>query len=196
MAVHILQSFLWPCVYRLKKISQQTRDIHPMLFQCWATVFKSGPTLKQHWVNALCLLGYQTEHRLHSSLCSVMVSGKLTLVHSIKIVMDYDILHSMIWFKILNVSHKCDRRTQRIETNVCLARLNPLSPHDALKHHFTFLKIELIFLQLGVLVWKSKWNWFTNTWQFSLIFKPHQIIFIHYKSRIAAWQWQIQAWKG
>ena len=29
--------------------------------------------------------------------------------------------------------------------------VNPLSPHDALKHHFTSLKTDLIFLQLGVL---------------------------------------------
>ena len=29
--------------------------------------------------------------------------------------------------------------------------LNPLSPHDALTHHFTSLKTDLIFLQLGVL---------------------------------------------
>ena len=28
---------------------------------------------------------------------------------------------------------------------------NPLSPHDALKHHSTSLKTDLIFLQLGVL---------------------------------------------
>ena len=28
---------------------------------------------------------------------------------------------------------------------------NPLSPHDALKHHLTSLKTHLIFLQLGVL---------------------------------------------
>ena len=28
---------------------------------------------------------------------------------------------------------------------------NPLSPHDALKHNFTSLKMNLIFLQLGVL---------------------------------------------
>ena len=28
---------------------------------------------------------------------------------------------------------------------------NPLSPHDALKHHFTSLRADLIFLQLGVL---------------------------------------------
>ena len=31
---------------------QQRRDIQPMLFQCWA----AGPALKQHWVNAACLL--------------------------------------------------------------------------------------------------------------------------------------------
>ena len=26
---------------------------------------------------------------------------------------------------------------------------------------------------------------FTNTWQFSLVFHPLQIIFVHYKSRVA-----------
>ena len=62
---------------------------------------------------------------------------------------------------------------------------NPLSPYDALKHHFKSLKTHLIFLQLGVSEWKFQWNWFTNTWQFSSIFHQHQIIFIHYKSRIA-----------
>ena len=30
---------------------------------------------------------------------------------------------------------------------------NPLSPHDALEHHFTSLKTDLIFLQLGILEW-------------------------------------------
>ena len=42
---------------------------------------------------------------------------------------------------------------------------NFLSPHGAVKHHFTSLKTDLIFL-------------FCN-------FKPHQIIIIHYKSRIS-----------
>ena len=37
--------------------SQQTRGIHTMLFQCWPTVFDAGPAMKQHWVNASCLLG-------------------------------------------------------------------------------------------------------------------------------------------
>ena len=67
-----------------------------------------------------------------------------------------------------------------------LIMINPLSPHDALKHHFTSLKTGLIFLQPRVLERKYPRKWFTNTWQFSVIFKPHQIIFIHYKSRIAA----------
>ena len=64
--------------------------------------------------------------------------------------------------------------------------LNPLSPHDALKHHFTSLKTDLIFLQVRVLDWKFPLNYFTNTLQFSLIFQSRQIIFIHYKTRIAA----------
>ena len=66
---------------------------------------------------------------------------------------------------------------------VCKQKM--LNPHDALKHHFTSLKTDLIFQQIMALEWKFPWNWFTNTWQFSSIFKPHQIIFIHYKSRIA-----------
>ena len=37
--------------------TRQTWGIHPMLFQCWSPVFDTGPTLKQHWVNASCLLG-------------------------------------------------------------------------------------------------------------------------------------------
>ena len=62
--------------------------------------------------------------------------------------------------------------------------LNPLNPRDALKHHFTSLKTDLILLQQRVLERKFPWNSFTNTWQFSLIFHPHQIIFIYYNSRL------------
>ena len=31
--------------------SQQTRDIDPMLEQCWASVVDGSPTFKQHWVD-------------------------------------------------------------------------------------------------------------------------------------------------
>ena len=37
--------------------TQQTRGIHPMLFQCWSSVEDDGPTLKQHWVNSPCFKG-------------------------------------------------------------------------------------------------------------------------------------------
>ena len=66
-----------------------------------------------------------------------------------------------------------------------IKELNHLSPHDALKHHFTSLKTDLIFLHLGVFEWKFPWNWFIDKWFFSLIRHPLQIIFIHYKSRHA-----------
>ena len=36
--------------------SQQTRDVEPMLVQCWPTVCNSSPTSNQHWFDALCLL--------------------------------------------------------------------------------------------------------------------------------------------
>ena len=63
--------------------------------------------------------------------------------------------------------------------------ISPLSPHDALKHHFKPLKTDLIFPQLRVLERKFLENWFTNTWHFSSFFGPLQIILTHYKSRIA-----------
>ena len=49
-----------------------------------------------------------------------------------------------------------------VNFQLALNPLNPLSPHDALKHHFTSLKIYLIFLQLRVSERKFPWNWFTN----------------------------------
>ena len=39
--------------------------------------------------------------------------------------------------------------TPSVEGTISL--INPLSPHDALNHHFTSLKTDLIFLQLSVL---------------------------------------------
>ena len=50
----------------------QTRGIHPMLFQCWSTVSDAGPTLKQHWDNAPCFLGYQSVTRVDDSWRSLV----------------------------------------------------------------------------------------------------------------------------
>ena len=45
----------WIIVYTASLVpepSQQTRGIHPMLFQCWASVYESWPTLKQlGWIS-------------------------------------------------------------------------------------------------------------------------------------------------
>ena len=40
-----------------------------MLFQCWAGVEDSGPTLKQHWVNASCLLVIYRCCKVHLYKC-------------------------------------------------------------------------------------------------------------------------------
>ena len=47
--------------FNSREIAQQTRDIHTMRFQCWASVEDVGPALKQHWANASCLLGGWTK---------------------------------------------------------------------------------------------------------------------------------------
>ena len=71
-------------------ISQQTRGIHPMLFQCWS----SGPTMRQHWMSAQFLLplGYDrmASHRrlaaqtgstvLHSHILTLTVRGSTLVV--------------------------------------------------------------------------------------------------------------------
>ena len=35
----------------VSETSQQTRDIRPLLLQCWANVVDGGPTLNQHWLD-------------------------------------------------------------------------------------------------------------------------------------------------
>ena len=37
-------------------ISQQTRNLQPMLVWCWPIVYDAGPTSNQHWLNISCLL--------------------------------------------------------------------------------------------------------------------------------------------
>ena len=44
--------------------TQQTRGIHQMLFQCWASVEDGGPTLKQHWMNVSCLPGMDVSKKM------------------------------------------------------------------------------------------------------------------------------------
>ena len=60
-----------------------------------------------------------------------------------------------------------------------------LSPHDVSKHHFTSLKNKLNFPATKGFRMKISMELVYNTWQFSFIFHPLQVIFIHYKSGIA-----------
>ena len=39
--------------FYLWRISKQTREMDPPLFQCWTTVFDAGPTLRQYLMNVL-----------------------------------------------------------------------------------------------------------------------------------------------
>ena len=64
------------------------------------------------------------------------------------------------------------------------SNVNPLSPHDALKHHFASLKNYLIPKIKGVLDRKCSWSYFINI-NFFFIYHPLRVIFIHCKSKIA-----------
>ena len=50
---------------------QKTRDIHPLLAQCWSSVYDAGSTLSQQWLNVSCLLLYHGEgsHPLQCEKC-------------------------------------------------------------------------------------------------------------------------------
>ena len=94
--------------------------------------------------------------------------------------------------------NRCGRRSiwAAHETSDITA-VNPLSPHDALKHHFTSLKTDLIFLQLGVLEGLFPWKWFTNTWQFSLLFTHFKLSSATTRRELrqqfaacSGWRWQ------
>ena len=45
-----------PHVSKRRQLSQQTRGLDPMLFQCWSRSVGGGSILKQHWVKSSCWL--------------------------------------------------------------------------------------------------------------------------------------------
>ena len=44
-------------VSKCRQLSQQTRRLDPMLFQCWSSAVGGGQILKQYWVKSSSLLG-------------------------------------------------------------------------------------------------------------------------------------------
>ena len=60
------------------QVAQQTRDIHPLLVQCWSTVYCAGPTLNQQsqWVHS-CIVFAERPSRdiMLNSPCGALVSN-------------------------------------------------------------------------------------------------------------------------
>ena len=66
-------------------LAQQTRDVDPMVVQCWATGCAAGPTLNHHWVNDPCLLdskGFQFTAAIHGWTSQLIVLWSVISGHS------------------------------------------------------------------------------------------------------------------
>ena len=61
-------------------LTHQTRDIEPLLVQCWPTVYDVGPTLKQQWLGVSCLLGNCMSGMLFSERIEKTVSIEASTV--------------------------------------------------------------------------------------------------------------------
>ena len=44
-------------MYKYYYTTCQTQDVESMLVLSWSTVYDTGPTLIQRWINVLCLMG-------------------------------------------------------------------------------------------------------------------------------------------
>ena len=55
-------------VSKCRQLSQQTRRLDPMLFQCWSSAVGGGQILKQYWLNSLVFAWLHTGVRLHQPL--------------------------------------------------------------------------------------------------------------------------------
>ena len=71
---------------------QQTRDVQPMLVQCWTSVEDDGPTLYQHWLNVSCLLGRDAEAAA-AAAGSIILKLTKSHLHSLNVVFFSDICH-------------------------------------------------------------------------------------------------------
>ena len=97
-------------------------------------------------------------------LCSEFLPGKLSRfclqwkdISSVRMNLHLSVhlLLSETWIHRLNIVYPFLTPTALMLTALTIPFLsapafNPLSPHDALKHHFTSLKADLIFLQQRV----------------------------------------------
>ena len=87
-----------PRVSKRRQLSQQTRGLDPILFQCWSSAVCGGSIVERHWVKASCWLSStQVSVYTHTSppqyirqLIRVLLAGqpanhKLTTILEIEI---------------------------------------------------------------------------------------------------------------
>ena len=67
-----------PRVSKRRQLSQQTRGLYPMLFQCWSSAVGGGSILKQHWVKSSCWLSStQVSVYTHTSPSTIYSAANL-----------------------------------------------------------------------------------------------------------------------
>ena len=163
---------------------------NPMLHYAWVIVSDVGPVFKHQLVNVTySLRGWpdiiaevSRSHgwlRFYGWPIFVPVTYCFPVQNAINIIDSWE--YQYYEHKTLS---QCSLRFYKYSVVLnwqFIGLFNPSSPHDALKHDFTSLKNDLIFLQPRVLA-----TGLPIHGKRSLLFHPLQIIFIHYKSRIAA----------
>ena len=91
----------------LAAATQQTRAIHPILFQCWPNVFDADPPLKQYWVIIPCFLGLP---RYYGDSANRTVSSAYSKIYNFKtawrLVSKVCVVKSRISFKPMCASWK------------------------------------------------------------------------------------------
>ena len=84
--------------------SQHTRDIHPLLNQCWSTVYDADQTLIQQWMNVSCLLGY-----------SIWESQQTR---------DFEPMSFLCWASVVDGGHKLKQHWFKVS---CLLECDPVA---------------------------------------------------------------------
>ena len=96
---------------------QQTRDIEPMLFSCWSTVFHPGLILKHYWFTVSCLLGSYT----------VYIWSELSLNYGSQ----YNSIHCKSCVSVLSIVYTYQTRDVHLMSVQCRRRWPNIKPTSA-----------------------------------------------------------------
>ena len=170
MLVHRLRRWpnIVPAQYQLLMfpvISQQTRDIVPLLVQCWSTVYDAGPTLNQQLDNVSCLLGYEMYYAwcmLRYSSCWTLCHHccyiplcfckHLALSHSLRKQTRTQVLESVHTNLVL--SHLCRAICYQLRSHLCLVSTFPIPRGYCLHSHtknFIYMTKSFIYVMYHIL---------------------------------------------